>query len=344
VTAKAPIHREAAIRHRHRHRARGAAGADRGRAGERELRAQVRGRAQAENGLVCSSDSRCPLTCRRRCGWRPQILADVPEAAFRLLTRRPDILQAEALCYREREHRRRARAFFPTISLTGTLGTGSAALSGLFGAGSSFWSIIPSLTVPVFNAGSEAELDVVEDPEGHRHIAQYEKRSRRRSAEVANGLAARGTSTTGRSDPNATRRRKQRAFDLSTFRYETASTTSHGAHGADPALRRALTLVSTRRSAHEPRGSLLALAAAGIRTTGDEPRAATLLRWRTDAWLTISHGCARASLFSVECESPAEYSRPPAGCSGSGPCYGNGLLSLQGARGRAMHWPDTEES
>src|SRR5258708_34764221 len=93
-----------------------------------------------------------------------------------LLTRRPDILQAEAILRSENANIGAARAaFFPTISLTGSLGTASASLSGLFGGGSTFWSLIPALSVPIFNSGTpEASPDVARIHKDIR-IAQYEK-------------------------------------------------------------------------------------------------------------------------------------------------------------------------
>src|SRR6266850_3628547 len=160
------------------------------------LAAQTRVRAQAENALVLLLGQPLPADLPPTMPLGEQrILADVPEGLpSDLLARRPDILQAEALLLSENANIGAARAaFFPTSSLTGTLGTGSAALSGLFGAGSSFWSIIPSLTVPIFNAGQlKAELDVVKIQKDIG-IAQYEKAIQTAFSEVANGLAARGT-------------------------------------------------------------------------------------------------------------------------------------------------------
>src|SRR6202043_4257944 len=74
------------------------------------------------------------------------ILADVPAGLpSDLLTRRPDILQAEATLRGANANIGAARAaFFPPISLTGNLGTASSALGGLFKAGSLAWSFLPS--------------------------------------------------------------------------------------------------------------------------------------------------------------------------------------------------------
>lgn len=158
--------------------------------------AQVRLRAQAENALVLLVGQPLPpdLPPPVRLGDQP-ILTDIPAGLpSDLLQRRPDILQAEAALRSENANIGAARAaFFPRISLTGTLGTASAALGGLFAGGSSAWSFIPSLVMPIFTAGAnQANLDVatVQKDIG---IAQYEKTVQTAFREVADGLAARGT-------------------------------------------------------------------------------------------------------------------------------------------------------
>ncbi len=241
--------------------------------------AQVRGRAQAENGLVLLIGQPLPADLPQAVRLDvQQILADVPEGLpSDLLTRRPDILQAQALLLSENANIGAARAaFFPTISLTGTLGTGSAALSGLFGAGSSFWSIIPSLTVPIFNAGQlKAELDVAKIQKDIG-IAQYEKAIQTAFSEVANGLAARGTFDDQVAATERYTAAQQRAFDLSTFRYRngvdsylTVLTAQTGLYDAQ------LTLVSTRLQRLTNLVDLYrALGGGWIQTTGDEPRPA----------------------------------------------------------------------
>jgi multidrug efflux system outer membrane protein len=184
--------------------------------------AQVRGRAQAENALVLLIGQSLPadLPPPVPLGAQP-ILADIPEGLpSDLLTRRPDILQAEALLRAENANIGAARAaFFPTISLTGSLGTASGALAGLFGASTSFWSLLPSLTVPIFNAGAlKAELDVarVQKDIG---IAQYEKAIQTAFSEVANGLAARGTLDDQVAATERYTAAQRRALELSDFRY-----------------------------------------------------------------------------------------------------------------------------
>jgi multidrug efflux system outer membrane protein len=158
--------------------------------------AQQRGRAQAENALVLLLGQAVPADLPPATPLGAQkIVADIPAGLpSDLLTRRPDVMQAEATLRAANANIGAARAaFFPSISLTGNLGTASAALGGLFGAGSLAWSFLPSITLPIFNAGKlQASLDVA-TLQKDINIAQYEKAIQAAFSEVANGLAARGT-------------------------------------------------------------------------------------------------------------------------------------------------------
>src|SRR5258706_1963766 len=155
------------------------------------LEAQIRARAQAENALVLLLGQPLPADLPPAVRLDDQkILTDVPAGLpSDLLARRPDILQAEALLRSENANIGAARAaFFPTISLTGNLGTASAGLSGLFGGGSTFWSLMPALSVPIFNGGAlKASLDVAKIQKDIG-IAQYEKAIQTPLPEVPDGL------------------------------------------------------------------------------------------------------------------------------------------------------------
>ena len=158
--------------------------------------AQLRARAQDENALVLLLGQALPADLPPALPLAAQaVLADLPAGLpSELLARRPDILQAEAQLRAANANIGAARAaFFPAISLTGSLGTASTALSGLFGAGSLAWSFVPALVAPIFNAGQlQAELDVAKIEKDIR-VAQYEKSIQSAFREVADGLAARGT-------------------------------------------------------------------------------------------------------------------------------------------------------
>ncbi|MCB1889176.1 MAG: efflux transporter outer membrane subunit [Rhodocyclaceae bacterium] len=122
-------------------------------------------------------------------------LAAVPEGvSSELLVRRPDVMQAERDLQAANANIGAARAaFFPTISLTASAGTASASLDGLFEAGQRTWSVIPSVSVPIFNAGAlAASLDVAE-LQRDINVAAYERAIQSAFREVADALADRST-------------------------------------------------------------------------------------------------------------------------------------------------------
>jgi multidrug efflux system outer membrane protein len=71
-----------------------------------------------------------------------------------LLTRRPDLRQAEQTLIAANARIGVARAaYFPTVSLTGFLGTSSRDMSDLFEGNSKAWNYAGNVTVPIFTAG-----------------------------------------------------------------------------------------------------------------------------------------------------------------------------------------------
>ncbi|MDR2220367.1 MAG: AdeC/AdeK/OprM family multidrug efflux complex outer membrane factor [Methylobacillus sp.] len=122
-------------------------------------------------------------------------LAEIPVGLpSEVLQNRPDVLQAERMLMAANANIGAARAaFFPTISLTASIGTASSQLSDLFGAGSGFWTFIPQITVPIFNAGrNKANLEVAE-LQKDINVAQYEKTIQTAFREVADALALKAT-------------------------------------------------------------------------------------------------------------------------------------------------------
>ena len=107
-----------------------------------------------------------------------------------VLLRRPDVLEAERLLRAANANIGAARAaFFPSITLTGTVGSASDELSGLFGGGTGTWSFVPRVNVPIFEGGrlranlgaARADRDIA--------LAQYEGAIQRGFREVADALA-----------------------------------------------------------------------------------------------------------------------------------------------------------
>lgn len=111
-----------------------------------------------------------------------------------LLTRRPDIRQAEQQLIAANANIGAARAaFFPRIALTASAGSASNALDGLFKSGSWGWTLAPQALLPLFDAGrNQAGLD---SARAGREIAvaQYEKAIQTAFREVADALAGRAT-------------------------------------------------------------------------------------------------------------------------------------------------------
>ncbi|MDM0022821.1 efflux transporter outer membrane subunit [Variovorax saccharolyticus] len=157
---------------------------------------QLRLKAQALNALVLLIGEPMPLTLAPSTPLSEQAIRDDVPAGLPsdLLTRRPDILEAEALLRAENADIGAARAaFFPRIALTGSFGLASSTLGGLFDGGSGAWAFVPSLAAPIFDAGSNrANLDVAKVSKDVG-IAQYEKAIQTAFREVADGLAARVT-------------------------------------------------------------------------------------------------------------------------------------------------------
>lgn len=111
-----------------------------------------------------------------------------------LLTNRPDIQEAEHQLKAANADIGVARAaFFPSITLTTSIGTASAQLSGLFKAGSRAWLFSPQINLPVFDAGSNIANLRVAKANRAISVAQYEKAIQSAFREVADGLADRGT-------------------------------------------------------------------------------------------------------------------------------------------------------
>jgi multidrug efflux system outer membrane protein len=121
--------------------------------------------------------------------------ADLPAGVpSEVLANRPDVLAAEHTLIAANADIGAARAaFFPSITLTGSYGSASTQLSGLFKAGSSAWTFSPQISLPIFAGGAnKANLDLSKI-EKNINIAQYEKTLQTAFREVDDALAARQT-------------------------------------------------------------------------------------------------------------------------------------------------------
>jgi multidrug efflux system outer membrane protein len=141
-----------------------------------------------------------------------------------VLLRRPDVLQAEYVLRSANADIGAARAaFFPTISLTGTVGSVSPALSGLFKSGTGSWSFAPQATLPLFHGGQLLGNLAVARTERDIALAQYEKAIQSGFREVADALALTPTLERERVAQQALVDASRRAYDLSQQRYKAGS-------------------------------------------------------------------------------------------------------------------------
>jgi multidrug efflux system outer membrane protein len=116
-----------------------------------------------------------------------------PGLSSEVLLNRPDVLAAEHRLKATNANIGAARAaFFPRISLTTTIGTASADLSGLFQSGSMTWSFIPQIALPVFDARTWSAYEVTK-VDREIAVTQYEKTIQTAFREVADALAVKGT-------------------------------------------------------------------------------------------------------------------------------------------------------
>lgn len=163
-----------------------------------------------------------------------------------VLLRRPDVMAAEHLLLAGNANIGAARAaFFPSISLTGNIGSASSELSGLFDGGTRVWSFIPRLNLPIFQGGklraglgmATADRDIA--------LAQYEKAIQSGFREAADALALNESLDAQLASQQALVAAAEQAERLSQARY-------------DAGLDSFLTLLDARRTAYSARQSLVA--------------------------------------------------------------------------------------
>jgi len=118
----------------------------------------------------------------------PATVAGLPSE---VLLRRPDVQAAEQLLIASNANIGAARAaFFPRIALTGSVGTASNDLSGLFKGDNRAWSFQPSINVPLFDTGRTSDGVNVAKARKVIAVAQYEKTIQQAFREVADLLSA----------------------------------------------------------------------------------------------------------------------------------------------------------
>lgn len=199
--------------------------------------------------------------------------AGLPSA---LLTNRPDIVAAEHNLRSANARIGAARAaFFPRITLTGAFGTASSELDNLFQGSSRAWNFMPSLDLPIFDAGRrQANLDLARARE-QQAVAEYEKTIQTAFREVADALAARHWLAEQVRVLHASVQAQSERARLARLRYD---------HGASPflevldaqrdLLQAQQQWVRTRRALLSSQVALYAALGGGMQTTPDAQPAA----------------------------------------------------------------------
>ncbi|MBX3654096.1 MAG: efflux transporter outer membrane subunit [Ramlibacter sp.] len=186
------------------------------------LAQQQRQRALDQNALVLLIGQPLPVDLRLTGNTESVRLQPLPPGLpSDLLTRRPDIRQAEQLLLAANANIGAARAaFFPRIALTASAGTASNHLSGLFSGGSWGWTLAPQALLPLFDAGrnqaglasARAGRDIA--------VAQYEKSIQTAFREVADALAGQATLVEQLRAQQAQAQAEAARFKLSDLRYQ----------------------------------------------------------------------------------------------------------------------------
>jgi outer membrane protein, multidrug efflux system len=121
----------------------------------------------------------------------PPVPSGVPSE---LLERRPDLRQAEQQLIAANAQIGAAKAlYFPSISLTGSLGSASNELSGLFKGPANSWSYAANLAGPIFTGGAISGQVAQAEAGQQAALAAYQLAIQNAFADVENSLVSRST-------------------------------------------------------------------------------------------------------------------------------------------------------
>ncbi len=141
-----------------------------------------------------------------------------------LLTVRPDIRASEQQLIAANANIGAARAnFFPRISLTGSAGSASTELSGLFKSGSFGWTFAPQAILPIFDFGRNSATLGAAKAGRDIAVAQYERTIQSAFREVADALAGQATFGEQLRAQRAVAEAEQERFNLSDLRYRSGA-------------------------------------------------------------------------------------------------------------------------
>jgi len=152
----------------------------------------------------------------------PPVPAGLPSE---LLERRPDIRQAEQQLVAANARIGVAKAaFYPSISLTGLLGTASAGLSNLFSGAARTWSYAAALNQPIFTGGTLTGQLLVSEAQQRQALYGYQQAIQTAFGDVEDALVDQGKT---REQVAAQQRQVQalaRYAQLARLRYENGYT------------------------------------------------------------------------------------------------------------------------
>ncbi|MEZ2739050.1 efflux transporter outer membrane subunit [Comamonas jiangduensis] len=149
-------------------------------------------------------------------------LLPVPQALpSSVLLQRPDVQAAEHNLRAMNANIGAARAaLFPSITLTGSVGSGSRELDTLFGGGTGTWSFMPQIKLPIFEGGRLRAGVQVAEANQRIALSQYEKAVQTAFKEVADALADRAQWGERLGAQTGMVLATQKAFDLSEARFQ----------------------------------------------------------------------------------------------------------------------------
>ena len=111
-------------------------------------------------------------------------------------------------------------ALFPTLSLTGTLGTQSTAFADLLSAGSGIWSLGYALALPIFDAGRREAAVEQAQARQRQALGAYQRSIETAFREVSDGLVNLEQTTASEADFMDRLKAARNALELSNQRYE----------------------------------------------------------------------------------------------------------------------------
>jgi multidrug efflux system outer membrane protein len=210
-----------------------------------------------------------------------------------LLQRRPDIVAAERNLIAANANIGAARAaFFPSLTLTGSYGTASTQLSGLFQGGSTAWTFSPQINLPIFAAGANvAALDAAKVAKSIE-IAQYQKAIQGAFLEVTNALAGRRTLDDQLAADQALLEASSDAYRLAQMRYR---------NGVDSYL----TVLDSERALYAAQQGLVAVKLARLQNL------VTLYKALGGGWSEHSVQTAKVTAGDGPLADPAPIDNPP---------------------------------